>query len=191
MFPWIGAASSALSLLNTVLKSGTASGAAKTGDNLFSSLGQALTGNSSEPAKAVAGSGQGTPALSSGTLAALIAAQGQGGPDGKSAFARLDADGDGSISKGEFETAAKKAGVDTSSADALFGKLDTDGDGDISKGELAKAMHGGHGHRLADGSSATAPAGGASQASLFDKLIKMQAQAAGGSSSRAAASTTA
>jgi hypothetical protein len=146
MFPWIGAAGSALSLLNTVLKSGTASGAAKTGNDLFSSLGQALTGNNSATqTNAVTGSGQAAPALSSGTLATLIAMQGQGGANGRGgAFARLDADGDGSISKSEFETAANKAGVDTSSADALFGKLDTNGDGSISKSELAKATHHGH-----------------------------------------------
>ena len=230
MFPWIGAASGALSLLNTVLKSGTASGTAKTGDNLFSSLGQALTGKSGgEQASAVTGSGQGAPTLSSGTLSTLIAIQGQGGPNGKSAFARLDADGDGSISKNELETAAKKAGLDTSSADTVFGKLDSNGDGSVSQSELAKAL-GGHRHHpdggksglaqlmngtdaagastktvnnadgsstttitYADGStvSTTSTAGGASQANLFEKLIKMQAQIAGNSSSSASASTTA
>lgn len=151
MFPWIGAAGSALSLLNTVLKSGTASGTAQTGNNLFSSLGQALTGNSgSEQTSAVTGSGQGAPSLSSGTLATLISLQGQDGTNGqRSLFSKLDTNGNGSISKSEFEKALGQAGVDSPSADALFSKLDTNGDGSISQGEFTKAMHaahGGHGH---------------------------------------------
>lgn len=231
MFPWIGAAGSALSLLNTVLKAGTASSTAKTGSDPFSSLGQALTGNSSGQANAVTGSGQGAPTLSSGTLGTLIAMQGQNGANGKGVFARLDADGDGSISKNEFETAAKNAGLDTPSADAVFGKLDANGDGSISKGELAKAMGRHHHHYAggkgglsqamnsdaagattkttsnADGSSTTtvtyqdgsaitmttpanSASGGANQANLLEKLIKMQAQIAN-SSSGATASTTA
>ena len=160
MFPWIGAAGTALSLLNTVLKSGTASGTTKTGDNLFSSLGQALTGNSgSEKASAVTGSGQGAPALSSGTLAALIAMQGQNGANGQGGiFSKLDTDGDGSISKGEFETASTKAGLDTSSADALFSKLDANGDGSISKGEMAKVVHRGGDHHHGGGMGGLAQA---------------------------------
>ncbi len=161
MFPWIGVAGSALSLLNTVLKSGTASGAAQTGNNLFSSLGQALTGGSSSggQASAVTGSGQGAPALSSGTLAALIAMQGQDGANGKGGiFAKLDTDGNGSISQSEFETAAGKAGVDASSADALFGKIDANGDHGISKSELAKATHRGGGHHHGGGMGGLAQA---------------------------------
>ena len=160
MFPWIGAAGTALSLLNTVLKSSTASGPAKTGNNLFSSLGQALTGNKgSEPPKAVAGSGQGAPTLSSSTLGTLIAMQGQRGTSGQGGiFAKLDTNGDGSISQSEFDTTATNAGLDTSSADALFSKLDANGDGSISKGEMAKAVHRGGDHHHGGGMGGLAQA---------------------------------
>jgi hypothetical protein len=79
-------------------------------------------------------------------LAALIALQGQTGAGAGGLFGRLDGDGNGAISKGEFETAVASAGVDSSSADALFGKLDANGDGSISQSELAKARHGHHHH---------------------------------------------
>ena len=88
-----------------------------------------------------------------GTLSALLSAQGQAGnslgTQASALFSKLDTDGDGSISKTEFETALGKAGVDTSTADAVFNKLDANGDGSISKSELtpkraAFHAHGGH-----------------------------------------------
>ena len=85
-------------------------------------------------------------------MAALISLQGQSA-NGVTAqspsqlFSKLDSDGDGSISKSEFESALGGAGVDTSSADALFAKLDANGDGSISQSELAKAKHGHHHHQ--------------------------------------------
>ena len=147
MFPLIGAAGSALSILNTILQSSAASNAAKTGGNIVSSLEQTLTGNGSQAQQPVTGSGQGAPSLSSGTLATLIALQGQSGSNQQGGlFAKLDTDGDGSISQSEFQTSAANAGVDTSSADALFAKLDANGDGSISRGEMAKARGGHHHH---------------------------------------------
>ena len=148
MFPLMGAAGGALSLLNSLLQSTTA--ATKAGGTSSTSLAQSLTGSDSQQTQAVAGSGQGAPSLSSGTLATLIAlqgqgAQGQGGVNGQGGlFSQLDADGDGTISKSDFKSALGKAGVDTSSADALFGKLDANGDGSISKSELGSARRGHH-----------------------------------------------
>lgn len=149
MFPLLGAAGGALSLLNTLLQSTSA--ATKTGGNSLTSLEQTLSGDNGQPSQAVVGSGQGAPSLSNGTLAALIALQGQNGANGQGGlFSKLDADGDGKISKSEFESTLSKAGVDTSSADALFNKLDADGDDSISQSELAKAR-GGHHHHHAGG----------------------------------------
>lgn len=150
MFPLLGAAGGALSLLNTLLQSTTA--ATNTGGNPLSSLEQTLSGNGSQQqAQAVVGSGQGTAPLSSGTLSTLISLQGQSGANGPGGlFSKLDTDGDGSISKTEFEKALGKAGVNTSSADALFAKLDTNGDGKISQSELTKAR-GGHRHHHGGG----------------------------------------
>lgn len=146
MFPWIGAASAGLSLLNSVLQATTASATKKVGSTP-SSLAQALTGTGNEATTAVAGSGKGAPALSDGTLATLISLQGKDGSGSPGRlFSKLDTNGNGGISKIEFENALSKAGVDTSSADALFGKLDTDGDGSISQGEFAKAAGRHHHH---------------------------------------------
>lgn len=164
MFPLIGAAGSALSLLNTVLQSSSANGAAKAGGDLLSTLGKTLSGGDSEQTKAVAGSGQGAPALSSGTMAALLALQGQDGinkPGGL--FAKIDTDGDGKISKGEFEKTLGQAGVDKQSANALFGRLDADGDDSISKAELARGRY-----------------GPANRANLLAQLKQLQSQLAAG-----------
>ncbi len=159
MFSMIGAAGGALSILSSFLQSSTAGNTKSTGNDPLSSLEQALSGNSGTGAQSqtAVGSGTGTSSLSSGTLAALIAFQGQSGANGANGangsgglFAQLDSDGDGQISQSEFEGALGQAGVDTSSADALFGKLDSDGNGEISKGEMAAARHG-HGHHHAQG----------------------------------------
>ncbi len=152
MFPLIGAAGSALSILSSLLQSSAASNTKSAGNNPLSSLGQTLTGGGSQPSPAVAGSGQGSAPLSSGTLATLIALQGQGvrGQGGVSGqgglFSQLDADGDGQINKSDFESALGEAGINSSSANSLFSKLDANGDGSISQGELAKARGGHHHH---------------------------------------------
>jgi hypothetical protein len=85
--------------------------------------------------------------LEPGTLAALISLQGRtaSGVVGQSPsdlFSQLDTDGDGQISKTEFEQALGAVGVDSQSADALFGKPDAN----VSVGELNKAHGRGHHH---------------------------------------------
>ncbi len=176
MFPLIGLAGGALSLLSSLLQSSAASNSstsskatASTANNPLTALEQSLTdaGGSGSQAQNAAGGGVGAPPLSSGTLAALIALQGQGGTDASSGasglFAKLDSDGDGTVSKGEFENVLGKAGVDTNSADALFSKLDANGDGSISKGEMKSARNASfhaHHHQVAGG-------GGGGAASLL------------------------
>ena len=61
----------------------------------------------------------------------------------KDLFGQIDGDGDGKISKTEFETALGAGGTNLAQADSVFGKLDKDGDGSVSLKELASALKGG------------------------------------------------
>lgn len=150
MFIPVGLALGALSTVSSLVESAASSLAKAGGNDPLTALAQAFTGEqpSSTPASVPAAS-----QFDKGTLAALISLQGQGttgasGASGASGlFAKLDADGDGSISKSEFESTLGKAGVDSNSADALFSKLDANGDGSISKSELASARHAYQSHR--------------------------------------------
>jgi Ca2+-binding EF-hand superfamily protein len=96
--------------------------------------------------------------LSPATMSALLAAQGQSSNSTASArrsdalkdlFSQLDADGDGRVSKSEFENALGAGGSNIAQADDVFGKLDKDGDGSVSLDEMSSALKGagGHGHR--------------------------------------------
>ena len=96
-------------------------------------------------------------------MSALLAAQGQSstGPTTQAStgpssalqdlFSQIDANGDGAISKTEFENALGAGGTNLAQADDVFNKLDTNGDGSVSLGELKSALQGaggegGHGH---------------------------------------------
>ena len=61
----------------------------------------------------------------------------------KDLFAQIDGDGDGKITKSEFEDALGAGGTNLANADSVFGKLDKDGDGSVSLKELASALTGG------------------------------------------------
>jgi len=61
----------------------------------------------------------------------------------KDLFALIDGDGDGKITKSEFEDALGAGGTNLAQADSVFGKLDKDGDGSVSLKELASALKGG------------------------------------------------
>ena len=50
----------------------------------------------------------------------------------KDLFGQIDGDGDGKISKSEFEEALGAGGTNLKQADSVFGKLDKDGDGSVS-----------------------------------------------------------
>jgi Ca2+-binding EF-hand superfamily protein len=73
----------------------------------------------------------------------------------KDLFGQIDGDGDGKISKSEFEDALGAGGTNLANADSVFGKLDKDGDGSVSLKELASALKSGkgHGHHAASTSS--------------------------------------
>jgi EF hand domain-containing protein len=158
----ISASSNALSYLQQLLQAGT-SGVGATNTDPLLSLDQSPVGadsSSQSQSTLPAGSGLGASSFDAGTLAALISFQGQSatgvlGQSPSDLFSQLDTDGDGQISKSEFEQALGAVGVDTQSADALFGRLDANDDGGVSQSELAKAHgHGHHHHHFDQGDSA-------------------------------------
>src|SRR5262245_4897755 len=108
-------------------------------------------------------------------MSALIAEQSQSGSTASSSsssstspsdalqdlFSQIDADGNGQISKSEFENALGAGGTNIAQADDVFAKLDQDGDGRVSLDEMKSALqgtsghHGGHHHHA----HAAAPGG--------------------------------
>jgi len=159
-----GAASSALDLLSSLApgKSGAAA-KTKTGltQNSTTSFGL-TTPSSASQAPGSSSVGQ-SGALSPQTLSALIAAQDPSQASSSSAtsksgalkdmFNLLDSNGDGQISKSEFESNLGAGGTNTANADSVFGKLDANGDGSVSLDELSAALKGkgGGGHHHAHG----------------------------------------
>jgi Ca2+-binding EF-hand superfamily protein len=96
--------------------------------------------------------------LSPATMSALLAAQDPSQASTASSsrsdalkdlFSQLDADGDGKVSKSDFENALGAGGTNIAQADDVFGKLDKNGDGSVSLDEMSSALKGagGHGHR--------------------------------------------
>src|SRR5258708_5355143 len=69
---------------------------------------------------------------------------------------KRDANGDGRISKSEFENALGAGGTNLAQADDVFSKLDKNGDGSVSLDELSSALKGaggkGHHHHHVAGS---------------------------------------
>ena len=159
----IGPALGALSSVSSLLES-AASSIGKAAGNDLSALGQTFTAGNQPQSNPATGGTAASP-FNTGTLATLISLQGQNTTAGGAAsglLAKLDANGDGSVSKSEFESALSGAGVDTSSADALFSKLDANGDGSISKSELASARGGYHSHHHGHRVGGSGGGGGAS-----------------------------
>ena len=169
----LGAASSAIDALKALMSSKSSStqpggpGQGATGPFDFSA-------GTSAPTSASTNAGFGGsvgPQISPDTMSALLAAQGQSTDAGSSAptsradalkdlFSRIDADGDGKITKSEFEKALGAGGTNLAQADDVFGKLDKDGDGSVSLGEMASALKGNghHHHRPMASDDAPAPA---------------------------------
>ena len=160
MFLALGAASSAIDALKALTSSKSSSASstgasqnAKSPFDLLPSGSQASVGPGS-------GSGGGAQ-ISPETMSALLDAQSQSSAGSmttasksrssalKDLFAQIDGDGDGKITKSEFEEALGAGGTNLENADSVFGKLDKDGDGSVSLKELASALRpkGHHGHR--------------------------------------------
>jgi hypothetical protein len=186
----LGAVSAAIDAFQS-LRSSTSS-SVKTGFGQSATAAFEPTGGAANPtaARTSPGSRSGT-YISPATMSALLAAQGQssGAPTTTSAssalqdlFSQIDGNGDGQISKPEFESSLGAGGTNLAQTDDVFGKLDTSGDGSVSLDEMTSALKsaGKHGHahrhsvassdgsRSADGSSDAS--GGSSSDSLLAAL---------------------
>jgi hypothetical protein len=159
MLSVLGAASSALDLLKSLTAKKT-SATPTTGltreMRTLDRFGSTESSSSSATTKpAPTGSSSQSGALSPDLLNALFAALGQTGSSTeasggasssgasnplKELFAALDADGNGNVSKSEFEDKLGAGGTNTANADSVFGKLDKNGDGSVSLDELAAAL---------------------------------------------------
>lgn len=92
--------------------------------------------------------------ISPETMRALIEAQGRLPSTApvdpvnalKHLFSQIDGDGDGQISKSEFENALGAGGTNLAQADAVFGKLGANRDDSVSLNEMANALMGGRHH---------------------------------------------
>jgi hypothetical protein len=170
MLPALGFASSALDALQSLTSSKPSSpqttGFGQTSANLFDvSNGVKISGNSA-PASGANGFSQ----LSPATMSALLAAQGQPSTGSTTSastspsnalqdlFSQIDANGDGQISKSEFENALGAGGTNVAQADNVFNKLDANGNGSVSLNELTSALKGagGKGHHQHVASSGAA-----------------------------------
>jgi len=131
----VGLALGALSTVSSMVQQAASSLSGASSNDPLSALTQSSTGDQSQTDQtSQSSSGK----FDQGTLAAMIALQGLGQDAATGTrFGKLDTDGDGSISKTEFETALSGSGVDTASADSLFSTLDANGDGSVGKNELA------------------------------------------------------
>ena len=208
----LGAVSSAIvalkSLTSSVSSSSQSSGFGQPSANPFD-----ISGSASSPGGPAPAPGGGSQ-LSPATMSALIAAQSQSSAgvtasastDPQNAlqdlFSQIDGNGDGQISKSEFENALGAGGTNLAQADDVFGKLDKDGNGTVSLDELSSALKGaggkgGHRHHhvagsggsgdtgSADGSKVTMTSPAATTASstatssyyLVEQMIQRQAQA--------------
>jgi hypothetical protein len=106
-------------------------------------------------------------------------------------FALIDGNGDGKISKSEFENALGAGGTNLANADSVFGKLDKNGDGDVTLDELKSALQGagGHHHHHA-ASSGDASGDGSGSKGSGDPLAQALAGASSTSVTNADGSTT-
>ena len=90
----------------------------------------------------------------------------------KDLFGQIDGDGDGKISKEEFETALGAGGTNLAKADSVFGKLDKDGDGSVSLKELASALKGGKGHHHDQRAESSSSDDGGSNSDPFSQALQ-------------------
>jgi len=150
----LGAVSTALDVLQSLTSSKSSSpqstGFGQSSKNPFDFSGSGpASGSSTPPPWSGAGS-----QISPATMSALLAAQSQSSssstaspptnPTGalKHLFSQLDANGDGQISKSEFESALGAGGTNLAQADDVFSKLDEDGSETVSLDEMSSALKG-------------------------------------------------
>ena len=165
MFFALGAASSAFDALKALTSSKTSKQTTGVSQDAAATFGLS---SSNAPASIGPGSGSGGGGsqISPETMSALLDAQSQSSAGATTAsksrsaalkdlFGQIDGDGDGKITKSEFEEALGAGGTNLARADSVFGKLDKDGDGSVSLKELASALRPDkkHHHEPAESSS--------------------------------------
>jgi hypothetical protein len=143
----------------------------------FSGSGSPATGSSTPPS----GPG-GASQISPATMGALLAAQSQTTMGSNTSalasqsaslqdlFSQIDADGDGKITKSEFENALGAGGTNIAQADDVFSKLDKNGDGSVSLDEMSSALKGRGHHRHAHVAGGSGGADGSSSDPLLQAL---------------------
>ena len=147
----VGAAAvGALDLLSSLTpdKSNAAKTGVKQTNSLFD-LGTTTTATNTTTVSSTTPTQSG--ALSPSTLNALLSAQDSDGKTSradalKDLFAQIDTNGDGKITKAEFEDKLGAGGTNIAAADNVFDKMDADGDGSVTLGEMGSALKKG-GHR--------------------------------------------
>jgi hypothetical protein len=189
MLSALGAASSVLDIFKSLTSSKASSPPQPTGlsqdttQSFDISGGASASTDSSQPS----GSG-GYSQISPATMSALLAAQSQSSTGSttsastspsdalKDLFSQIDADGNGQISKSEFEDALGAGGTNVTQADDVFSKLDKDGNGTVSSDEMSSALKGagggkgGHHHHHVDSSDGSSDSSGSSSDPLMQAL---------------------
>jgi EF-hand domain pair len=151
MFFALGAASSAINALKALTSSKSSAQTTGVSQNAASPFGLSSSNGSASIGAGTGSGGSGCSQISPETMSALLDAQSQSSAGSTTAsksrsaalkdlFGQIDGDGDGKISKEEFETALGAGGTNLTQADSVFGKLDKDGDGSVSLKELASAL---------------------------------------------------
>lgn len=215
----LGAASSALDALQSLTSSKSTSpqttGFTQSSTDPFAIAGSPTQTGSQPPVTGGSAFAQ----ISPETMSALLAAQSQSSTatststasttsastDPSSAlqdlFSQIDTNGDGQISKTEFENALGAGGTNIAQADDVFNKLDANGDGSVSLNEMQKALQGAggkgghHHHHVAasdgDSTGSTSGTSGASAGgSSSDPLLQALAGATSTSVTNSDGSTT-
>ena len=195
----LGAASSVLDALQS-LTSSKSSSAKTTGftqdqPNPFDFSGSVPASGSSAPVSGPSAGSQISPA----TMSALLDAQSQSSTGAtatsstsqsdplKDLFSQIDTNGDGQLSKSEFENALGAGGTNVAQADDVFSKLDKDGNGNVSLDEMSSALKGKghqHHHHAAAGDSSGA------DGSAADPLLQALQGASSTSTTNSDGSTT-
>lgn len=142
----IAAVSAALELVSSIQSqaTGKASQASATAQQTFPAPDFA-SASSSSGSQAATGSGNAT--ISADTMRALLSMQADTASTTRrknpleELFTALDGDGDGKVSKSEFESALGQNG-NLELADDVFTKMDKDGDGALTLGEMTSALRG-------------------------------------------------
>jgi hypothetical protein len=203
----LGAASTVWDALQSLTSSTKASSVQTTSFSQTAASPFDIDGGAAASAGGASGTGaSGGIQISPQTMSALIAAQSQSGTTNTSPtdpsqalqdlFSQIDANGDGAITKQEFEKALGAGGTNIAAADDVFNKLDSNGDGTVSLDELKSALQGaghhGHHHMHAGGAGqgGDADGDGGTNGSNTDPLLAALAGASSTSVTNADGSTT-